>query len=145
MKKGRGAEKFLFLLSFPFVAMFALSFLGAYLEHQALALAEYIRLRELDDVREAYVGKYIRTSGFLHDFLGTSITVWNNRLISVGRYSYLLVDGSAAIVLHVKFNCHILLQRWVNVTGKLEKLYSADGLFMGYAINVVEITLSSME
>jgi hypothetical protein len=32
------------------------------------------------------------------------------------------------------------LQRWVNVTGKVERLCNEDGRLMGFAIDVVEIS-----
>lgn len=129
----------------PIAALTTASFMSAWMERQRLSSAEYVTLKELKSFGEKYVGEYIRTRGILHDFLGTSVSVWNNRLISVGQYSYLLVDGFAAMLLRLRFNCHILLQKWVNVTGRLERLYGEDGSPMGYVINVVDIASAPME
>ncbi|MGB9854077.1 MAG: hypothetical protein ACPLRY_04640 [Candidatus Bathyarchaeales archaeon] len=112
---------------------------SAYFERQTFSSAEYISLKEFRKMSEKYVGKYVRTSGILHEFLGTTVKVWNYRIVAIEYYSYLLVNKSVAVVLHVKFKCHHLLQKWVNVTGKVERLYGKDGQLMGYAINVVEI------
>lgn len=112
---------------------------NAYLEHETFSSAEYIDLREFRKMSEKYVGKYVRTSGILHEFLGTTVNVWNCRVVAVEYYSYLLVNKSVAVVLHVKFKCHNLLQKWVNFTGKVERLYDKDGQLMGYTINVAEI------
>lgn len=112
---------------------------NAYLERQAFSSAEYLSLNELRKLSEKYVGKYVRTSGLLHAFLGTMVKIWNYRIVITEYYSYLLVNRSVAVVLHVEFKCHHLLEKWVNVTGKMERLYNEDGRLMGYAINVAEI------
>ena len=123
------------------VILLIVAWLGAdaYLERQAFSSAKYIGLKEFREMSEKYVGKYVRTSGLLHAFLGTVVRIWNYRIIVTEYYSYLLVNKSVAVALHVKFNCHHLLEKWVNVTGKVERLYDKNGQLMGYAINVVEI------
>jgi|YelNatPaOPRAMG01_1025707.scaffolds.fasta_scaffold11262_2 hypothetical protein len=113
---------------------------SVYLEHQAFSSAEFIGLKEFRRISEEYVGKYVRTSGLLHEFLGVAVKVWNYRIVAIEYYSYLLVNKSVAVFLHAKFKCHHLLQRWVNVTGKVERLCNEDGRLMGFAIDVVEIS-----
>ncbi len=116
---------------------------SAYIERQAFSSAEYASLKAFREVSEKYVGKYVRTSGLLHAFLGAVVKTLNYQIVTTQYYSYLLVNKTVAVVLHVKFKCHYLLEKWVNVTGKVERLYDRDGRLMGYAINVVEIYESS--
>jgi len=127
----------LFLVILLIVALLCAS---VYFEHQAFSSAECIGLKEFRRISEEYVGKYVRTSGILHEFLGVAVKVWNYRIVAIEYYSYLLVNKSVAVVLHAKFKCHHLLQRWVNVTGKVERLCNEDGRLMGFAIDVVEIS-----